>query len=48
VREDFYNSTNGRYGADADMLLYNGAYVLTDWVHGSTMRWVKKRQILES
>ena len=41
VREDFYNSTNGRYGADADMLLYNGAYVLTDWVHGSTMRWVK-------
>ena len=23
------------------MLLYNGAYVLTDWVHGSTMRWVK-------
>ena len=41
VREDFYISTNGRYGADADMLLYNGAYVLTDWVHGSTMRWVK-------
>ncbi len=41
VREDFYSSTNGRYGADADMLLYNGAYVLTDWVHGSTMRWVK-------
>ena len=41
VREDFYDSTNGRYGADADMLLYNGAYVLTDWVHGSTMRWVK-------
>ena len=41
VREDFYNSTNGRYGADADMLVYNGAYVLTDWVHGSTMRWVK-------
>ena len=41
VREDFYNSTNGRYGADAEMLLYNGAYVLTDWVQGSTMRWVK-------
>jgi len=41
VREDFYKSTDGRYGADADMLLYNGAYVLTDWVHGSTMRWVK-------
>jgi oligopeptide transport system substrate-binding protein len=41
VREDFFNSTEGRYGADADMLLYNGAYLLTEWVHGSTMRWVK-------
>lgn len=41
VREDFYNSTNGRYGADADMLLYNGPYVMTEWVHGSTMLWVK-------
>lgn len=41
VREDFFNSTNGRYGADPDMMLYNGAYVLTEWVHGSTMRWVK-------
>lgn len=41
VREDFFNSTEGRYGAGADMLLYNGAYLLTEWVHGSTMRWVK-------
>ena len=41
VREDFFNSTNGRYGADTDMMLYNGAYLLTEWVHGSTMRWVK-------
>lgn len=38
-REDFFNSTNGRYGADADMLLYNGPYVVSSWVHGSTMRW---------
>lgn len=41
VRQDFFESTNGRYGADPDMMLYNGAYVLTEWVHGSTMRWVK-------
>ncbi len=39
IRQDFFESTNGRYGADADMLLANGPYVLTDWVHGSSMVW---------
>ena len=41
IREDFFNSTNGRYGADADMLLYNGPYMVTSWVHSATMRWEK-------
>ena len=41
VREDFFASTNGRYGADADMLLFNGPYVLADWVHGASMLWKK-------
>ena len=41
VREDFFESTNGRYGADADMLLYNGPYVLAEWVHGASMLWKK-------
>ena len=41
VREDFFESTNGRYGADADMLLYNGPYVLKEWVHGASMVWSK-------
>ena len=41
VREDFFGSTNGRYGADADMLLYNGPYVLDEWVHGASMVWKK-------
>ena len=41
IREDFYLSTNGRYGADADMLLYNGPYLMTSWVHNSSMRWEK-------
>ncbi len=41
AREDFFESTNGRYAADADMLLYNGPYLLTEWVHGASMRWTK-------
>jgi len=41
VREDFFASTAGRYGADADMLLYNGPYVISDWVHNASMRWEK-------
>jgi oligopeptide transport system substrate-binding protein len=41
VRKDFFESTNGRYGADADMLLYNGPYMVTEWVHGSSMLWEK-------
>lgn len=39
IRAEFYESTNGRYGADADMLLYNGPYVISEWVHGSSMLW---------
>lgn len=38
MREDFYASTNGRYGADADMLLYNGPYLITSWVHSASLR----------
>ena len=41
LREDFFESTNGRYGADADMLLSNGPYVVTEWIHGSSMLWKK-------
>ena len=41
VREDFFESTNGRYGADADMLLFNGPYVLAEWIHGASMLWKK-------
>lgn len=41
VREDFYNSRNGRFGADADELLYNGPYMITEWVHSSSMLWKK-------
>ncbi len=41
LREDFFESTNGRYGADAAMLLSNGPYILTEWVHGASMVWEK-------
>ena len=41
VREDFYNGTAGRYGADADMLLYNGPFKITRWVHGAQLRMEK-------
>jgi oligopeptide transport system substrate-binding protein len=37
IREDFYNATQGRFGADADQLLYNGPFQITRWVHGASM-----------
>lgn len=37
IREDFYHATQGRYGADADQLLYNGPFQISRWVHGSSM-----------
>ena len=37
IREDFFLATAGRFGADADQLLYNGPFQITRWVHGSSM-----------
>ncbi len=37
VRRDFYEATGGRFGADADQLLYNGPFVMTSWVHGQSL-----------
>ena len=41
VREDFYLSRNGRYGADAEDLVYNGPFMMTRWVHGAHLRLEK-------
>jgi oligopeptide transport system substrate-binding protein len=41
IRRDFYESRNGRYGADADDLLYDGPFELTAWVHGAHLRLTK-------
>lgn len=37
VREDFHASRDGRYGADAEDMLYNGPFVITEWNHGQNM-----------
>lgn len=37
VHKSFYESTNGRYGADAKDLLFSGPYVIDQWVHGSNL-----------
>ncbi len=37
IREDFYHTTEGSFGADANKLLYNGPFQITRWVHGSSM-----------
>lgn len=37
IREDFYNATNGRFGADAHELLFSGPFTLESWVHGSSL-----------
>jgi oligopeptide transport system substrate-binding protein len=41
VQQAFYESTAGRYGADAEELLYSGPFAITSWVHGSSMRLEK-------
>ena len=39
INEAFFAAAAGRFGADADMLLYNGPYLMTEWVHSASMRW---------
>ncbi len=41
IREDFYASRKGRYGADAVDLLYNGPFTLSRWIHGASFRFEK-------
>ena len=38
IREDFYLATQGRFGADAQDLLYSGPFVITEWIHGASLR----------
>ena len=43
VREDFYESRGGRYAADVEDLLFNGAFAMTKWVHGAEIRLEKNQ-----
>lgn len=38
IKQDFYEGRDGRYGADAADLLYNGPFVIERWVHGAQLR----------
>ena len=38
VREDFYRAMGERYAADADKMISNGPFKLTEWVHGASLR----------
>ncbi|MEM0953471.1 MAG: peptide ABC transporter substrate-binding protein [Pseudomonadota bacterium] len=41
VREDFFNEQGRLYAAEAENLISNGPYILTEWVHGAAMRFEK-------
>ena len=41
INQAFYESRVGRYAADADDLLYNGPFVIANWVHGASLRLEK-------
>jgi oligopeptide transport system substrate-binding protein len=41
VRKDFYNEKKDQYAANADDLLYNGPFKLTEWVHSANLKMVK-------
>ena len=38
IKEAFREGRQGRYGADAEDLLYNGPFVISSWVHGASLR----------
>ncbi|MFT7221222.1 MAG: oligopeptide transport system substrate-binding protein, partial [Candidatus Azotimanducaceae bacterium] len=41
VRQDFFEMKGSRYGANADDLLYNGAFKMTEWKHSASLKMVK-------
>ncbi|MDC0238619.1 peptide ABC transporter substrate-binding protein [Gammaproteobacteria bacterium] len=41
IKQSFYADRQGRYGADASDLLYNGPFLIEKWIHGSQLRMVR-------
>ncbi len=44
VRKDFFESKGDQYAADVDDLLFNGPFVLTEWVHSASLRMTKNER----
>lgn len=41
LREDYHQMKSTRYAADADDMLFNGAFTLEKWIHGAELTLVK-------
>jgi len=41
LKEDFYRARDGRYGADAEDMLFNGPFVIERWDHGARLEMAK-------
>lgn len=37
LREDFVAAQDGKYGADADKILFNGPFKMTSWIHSASL-----------
>ena len=48
IREDFYRQRGKRYAADAEDLLFNGPYELTEWIHGASLKLRKNKRYWNS
>lgn len=44
IKQGFYEGRDGRYGADAEDLLYNGPFVIARWVHGAQLRMSRNHE----
>lgn len=43
VREDFFKAQGQRYAADDKNLLFNGPFILSNWVHDASLKLVKNQ-----
>ena len=55
INEEFYKSRDGKYGTNAEDLIYNGPFVISKWQHGSRLRldknhtyWNKDETLLDA
>lgn len=43
IREDFFNAKGDEYAANADDMLYNGAFIMPEWTHSASLKMVKNQ-----